>query len=149
MVKELDINYEETDLSVLNNFVTIVKRLDDTRVQYKVRHNMSDIIIITLLGILSNANSWNEIHCFVISYGTWLKSFLELLSGILSHDTIQRVIAIINPSTLYTGTIKYLINLIDNLSISTKEKDVKNMDGKTINRSSRSELITSKFCQQM
>ena len=149
MVKELDINYEETDLSVLNNFVTIVKRLDDTRVQYKVRHNMSDIIIITLLGILANANSWNEIHCFVISHGTWLKSFLELLSGILSHDTIQRVISIINPSTLYTGTIKYLINLIDNLSISTKEKDVKNMDGKTINRSSRSELITSKFCQQM
>ena len=26
--KKLDINYEETDLSVLNNFVKIVKRLD-------------------------------------------------------------------------------------------------------------------------
>lgn len=32
MVKELDINYEEIDLSVLNNFVTITKKLDDSRV---------------------------------------------------------------------------------------------------------------------
>ena len=145
MVKELDINYEEIDLSVLNNFVTITKKLDDSRVQYKVRHNMSDIVIITLLGLLANANTWNEIHCFAISHEAWLKSFLELPSGIPSHDTIQRVIAIINPSTLYTSTVKYLINLIDNLSKSSKGKDVKSMDGKTINGSSRSELTTDKI----
>ena len=72
MVKELDINYEEIDLSVLNNFVTITKKLDDSKVQYKIRHNMSDIVIITLLGLLANANTWNEIHCFAISYEAWL-----------------------------------------------------------------------------
>ena len=52
MVKELNINYEEIDLSVLNNFFFFFKRLDDARVQYKIKHNMSDIVIITLLGIL-------------------------------------------------------------------------------------------------
>lgn len=57
MVKELDIDYEKIDLSVLSNFVTITKRLDDSRVQYKVKHNMSDIVIITLLGILANADT--------------------------------------------------------------------------------------------
>ena len=31
MVKELDINYEEVDLSVLNNFVTITIKIDDSR----------------------------------------------------------------------------------------------------------------------
>ena len=75
MVKGLDINYEEVDLSVLNNFVTITKRLNDTRVSYKIKHNMSDIVIITLLGILANANTWNEIHCFAVSHETWLKLF--------------------------------------------------------------------------
>ena len=145
MVKELNINYEEIDLSVLNNFLTITKRLDDARVQYKIKHNMSDIVIITLLGILANANTWNEIHCFAVSHEKWLKTFLELPSGIPSHDTIQRVIAIINPSALYTSTVKYLINLIDNLASKTKEKDIKSMDGKTINGSSRSELTTDKI----
>lgn len=144
MVKELDIKYDEIDLSVLNNFVTITKRLDDTREQYKIKHNMSDIVIITLLGILANANTWNEIHCFAISHEKWLKTFLELPSGIPSHDTIQRVVAIINPTALYTSTVKYLINLIDNLVNSQNEKDVKSMDGKTINGSSRSELTTDK-----
>lgn len=145
MVKNLDINYDEIDLSVLQNFVTITKRLNDGRVQYKVKHNMSDIVIIALLGILANANTWNEIHCFAVSHEKWLKTFLDLPSGIPSHDTIQRVVAIINPSTLYTSTIKYLINLINNLSQSTKEKDIKSMDGKTINGSSRSELTTEKI----
>ena len=145
MVKNLDINYDEIDLSVLQNFVAITKRLNDGRVQYKVKHNMSDIVIIALLGILSNANTWNEIHCFAVSHEKWLKTFLDLPSGIPSHDTIQRVVAIINPSILYTSTVKYIINLIDNLSQSTKEKDVKSMDGKTINGSSRSELTTEKI----
>lgn len=145
MVKNLDINYDEIDLSVLQNFVAITKRLNDGRVQYKVKHNMSDIVIIALLGILSNANTWNEIHCFAVSHEKWLKTFLDLPSGIPSHDTIQRVVAIINPSTLYTSTIKYLINLINNLSQPTKGKDIKSMDGKTINGSSRSELTTEKI----
>ena len=145
MVKELNINYEEIDLSVLNNFVTITKKLDDKRVQYKVKHNMSDIVIITLLGILANANNWIEIHCFAVSHEKWLKTFLELPSGIPSHDTIQRVISIINPSTLYTSTVKYLMNLIDNLAKPSNNKDVKSMDGKTINGSSRSELTTDKI----
>ena len=145
MVDGLDIDYENIDLSVLNNFITITKKLDDTREQYKIKHNMSDIVIITLLGILANANTWNEIYCFAVSHETWLKSFLELPSGIPSHDTIQRVIAIINPSILYTSTVKYLINLIDNLTSKTQEKDVKSMDGKTINGSSRSEQTTDKI----
>ena len=145
MVKNLDINYDEIDLGVLQNFVTIAKKLNDERVQYKVKHNMSDIVIIALLGILANANTWNEIHCFAVSHEKWLKTFLELPSGIPSHDTIQRVVAIINPSILYTNTVKYLINLINNLSQSTKEKDIKSIDGKTINGSSRSELTTEKI----
>ena len=145
MVKGLDIGYEEIDLSVLNNFVTITKKLDDSRVKYKIKHNMSDIVMIVLLGILANANTWNEIYCFAVAHEEWLKTFLELPSGIPSHDTIQRVIAIINPTTLYTSTVKYLINLINNLTTKSTEKDVKSMDGKTINGSSRSESTTDKI----
>ena len=42
---------------------------------------MSDIVIIALLGILANANTWNEIHYFAVSHEKWLKTFLELPSG--------------------------------------------------------------------
>ena len=145
MVKDININYDKLDLSVLNNFTAIAKRLNDSRVEYKIKHKMSDIVMITLLAILANADTWEEIYQFAISHEKWLKTFLELPSGIPSHDTIQRVIAIIEPSILYTSTVKYLMNIIDNLSKPNNEKDVKSMDGKTINGSSRSELTTDKI----
>lgn len=144
MVKDIKIDYDELDLSVLNNFSIITKRLNDSRVEYKIKHKMSDIVMITLLAILANANTWEEIHQFATSHEVWLKTFLELPSGIPSHDTIQRVIAIVDPTSLYTSTVKYLINLIDNLSKPNNGKDIKSMDGKTINGSSRSELTTDK-----
>ena len=145
MVKDININYDKLDLSVLNNFTAIAKRLNDSRVEYKIKHKMSDIVMITLLAILANADTWEEIYQYAISHEKWLKTFLELPSGIPSHDTIQRVIAIIEPSILYTSTVKYLMNIIDNLAKPNNEKDVKSMDGKTINGSSRSELTTDKI----
>ena len=66
MVNNLDINYDEIDLSVLQNFVGITKKLNDERMQYKVK---------------PNANTWNEIHYFAVSHEKWLKTFLELPSG--------------------------------------------------------------------
>ena len=95
MVKGINIDYDKLDLSVLNNFTIIAKRLNDSRVEYKIKHKMSDIVMITLLAILANTDTWDEIYQFAISHEEWLKTFLELPSGIPSQDTIQRVIAII------------------------------------------------------
>ena len=58
MVKDIEIDYNQLDLNVLNNFVKITKRLDDSRVEYKIKHKMSDIVMITLLALLANANTW-------------------------------------------------------------------------------------------
>ena len=67
----------------------------------------------------------------------WLKQYLELPNGIPSHDTIQRVISILNPNTLYSDTINYLIDKINQITTS-KTKDILSMDGKTSNGSIRS-----------
>ena len=71
MVKDINIDYENRVLSVLNNFITITKRLDDSRTQYKIKHKLSDIVMIALLGIIANANTWSEIHCFAVSHEEW------------------------------------------------------------------------------
>ena len=53
MVKDINIDYDKLDLSVLNNFTAITKRLNDSRVEYKIKHKMSDIVMITLLSYFS------------------------------------------------------------------------------------------------
>ncbi len=44
---------------------------------------------------------------FAESKKEWLKKFLELPNGIPFHDTMQRVISLLNPETLYSSYINF------------------------------------------
>jgi len=146
MFKDNSINIDSLSTDELQQILGIFKIQKDNREQYKVKHKMEDIVMITFLALMSNANEWTEIHNFAIHHEEWLKTFLELKNGIPSHDTIQRVISILNPQELYNDCLKYIIKKIDDLSQKEEnEKDVLSMDGKTSNGSSRSKLTTEEI----
>ena len=46
--------------------------------QGKVKHLMSDIIMICFLAILARCDGWDEIAMFAKSKEEWLNKFLEL-----------------------------------------------------------------------
>ena len=104
--------------------------------QVDSEYNFFKGIYITLFAILAKSNEWTEIEAFARKKEKWLRKYLELPNGIPSHDTIQRVISILNPSTLYSETINYLINKMDKIT-NEKEKDILSIDGKTSNGSKR------------
>ena len=137
MFDKIDINFDELNNQGINEIITIVKKQEDTRYQPNIKHKIEDIILITLFAVLAKCNEWTEIESFAKKKEKWLKKYLELPNGIPSHDTIQRVVSILNPNTLYSDTINYLINKINQISKS-KTKDILSMDGKTSNGSSRS-----------
>ena len=137
MFDKIKINFDELNNQGINDIISIVKKQEDTRYQPNVKHKIEDIILITLFAVLAKCNEWTEIESFAKKKEKWLKQYLELPNGIPSHDTIQRVISILNPNTLYSDTINYLINKINQISKS-KTKDILSMDGKTSNGSSRS-----------
>ena len=134
MFDKININFEELNNNGINDIITILKRQEDTRYQPNGKHKIEDIILITLFAVLAKCNEWTEIESFAKKKEKWLKQYLELPNGIPSHDTIQRVISILNPNTLYSDTINYLINKMNQIS---KSKDILSMDGKTSNSSSR------------
>ena len=137
MFDEINFNFDELSNDGINDIITIVKKQNDTRYQPNVKHKIEDIILITLFAVLAKCNEWTEIESFAKKKEKWLKKYLELPNGVPSHDTIQRVISILNPHTLYSDTINYLINKI-NLITSNETRDILSMDGKTSNGSSRS-----------
>ena len=146
MFKDNSIDIDLLNTDELQKILGIFKIQKDSREQYKVKHKMEDIIMITFLALMSNANEWTEIYNFAVHHEKWLKKFLSLENGIPSHDTIQRVISILNPQELYNDTLRYIIKKIDDLSNSEEnEKDVLSMDGKTSNGSSRSRLTTNEL----
>ena len=107
---------------------------------------MSDIIMITFFAIISKATEWKEIESFAKKEEKWLKKYLELPNGIPSHDTIQRVISILDSKILYENCLKYFIEIVDKyVAKEENEKDVYSIDGKTTNSSSRSSLTTTKI----
>lgn len=150
MFKDTEIDLNQIETNELQNFMIIFKEQNDTRMQGKVKHLMSDIIMICFLAILARCDGWDEIAMFAVSKEEWLKKFLELPNGIPSHDTIQRVISLLNPETLYSSCIKFLIEKIDELEKDEflKDeflKDVLSMDGKVSKGSGRNKENTEEI----
>lgn len=136
MFDEINVDLKKLNNKGIKDMITIIKKQNDTRYQPNVRHKIEDIILITLFGLLAKCNEWTEIELFAKKKEKWLKKYLELPNGIPSHDTIQRVISILDPQSLYTDTINYLINKINLITVSN-ERDILSMDGKTTNGSKR------------
>jgi len=72
----------------------------DPRQPWKIKHLMGDIIAIVFFASLANANDWMEIGLFALTNERFLLKYLELPHGIPSHDTIQRVFAMVSPDYL-------------------------------------------------
>ena len=128
MFDEINVDFDELSNEGINDIISIVKKQKDTRYQPNVRHKIEDIILITLFAVLAKCNEWTEIASFAIKKEKWLKKYLELPNGIPSHDTIQRVISILNPHTLYSDTINYLINKINSYYVEGVMQIINNED---------------------
>ena len=63
--------------------------LEDPRQAHKIRHRLVDIVLLAILAVISNAQSWTEIQAFGEAKQDWLKQYLTLENGIPSHDTIM------------------------------------------------------------
>ena len=146
MFKDVDINFDNINDNGIKEFINIIKLTKDNRYQPNTRHLMSDIIMITFFAIISKATEWKEIESFAKKEEKWLKQYLELPNGIPSHDTIQRVISILDSKTLYENCLKYFIEIVDNyVPKEDNEVDIYSIDGKTTNSSSRNCLTTIKI----
>jgi predicted transposase YbfD/YdcC len=112
--------------------ITLLKYLEtvaDHRQEKKVRHKICDIIALVFFATLANADEWVEIEIFGKEHEEYLRKHLELPYGIPSHDTIQRVFAMVSPEFLQGFQI--LWNEMLNSDEGEKIKKILAIDGKT------------------
>jgi len=89
------------------------RSLPDPRVERCKKHSLLDIIILSILAVLSGAESYDSIELFGKHNFSFLKQFLDLKNGIPSHDTINRVFQILNPRLLERCFISWTQGLKD------------------------------------
>ena len=115
-----------SDLSLLSHFAD----LEDPRVERSRRHNLLDIIALTICGAIAGMKQWTEIEEYARNNEDWLRSFLELPNGVPSHDTFGRVFARLDPEALG----ECLGNWIAQVSATLEIRHVA-IDGKTLRHS--------------
>lgn len=66
--------------------------IDPRRETRNKLHKLVDIVMLTLVSVLSGCEDWVSIEDFGCENEAWLRGFLELPNGIPSHDTLSDVI---------------------------------------------------------
>jgi predicted transposase YbfD/YdcC len=112
----------------MSSIFQIFKPLVDHRSQRNKKHKFLEIIILSILAVLSGADSYDEIEQFGKDKIRFLKKFLELRNGIPSHDTINRVFQMLNPHDFE----RCFVNFTEYLKNSRFFKEQIAIDGKTV-----------------
>ena len=86
----------EGDLTQKCLWLKHFEELPDPRINRKKQHLLIDILVLTLCAVVSGATSWESIQDFGQTQEAWLKTFLQLPNGIPSHDTIARVLSLLD-----------------------------------------------------
>lgn len=105
---------------------TAFGHINDPRMNRTKRHNLIDIITISICAIISGCDNF----CTIAKYGeakeAWLKEFLELPNGIPSHDTFNDVLNRLNPIEFGKAFTDWVT------SLSKLTGDIIAIDGKTM-----------------
>jgi predicted transposase YbfD/YdcC len=110
-----------------------------------VKHKLVDVLIIVLLAVLANNDTWWEIEIFARSHEQFLRKLLGLENGVPTDDTYRIVISHIDLNFVYGSVIRLLINKIDcaieryTSGPILEEPDIISFDGKCSRSSGRKE----------
>lgn len=104
--------------------------VEDPRVARTRAHPLENILVIALLAVICGAESFVDMQKFGESKREFLEDLLDLSSGIPSHDTFGRVLAMLNPSSLEAAFREWTAVLVQ-----ATAGQVVALDGKTLRRS--------------
>lgn len=113
------------DLTVKKYF----RKLRDPRVKRRKRHLLTDLVSITICGVISGCNDWQQIATFARSRHEWLKRFLALPHGIPSHDTFERVFDRLDPHAFQACFREWMQSLHESLGLCQIAIDGKTLRG--------------------
>ena len=123
----------ETDQ--LDELIFSLKNVRDPRVAGRTRHLLIDILVLTVVAVLCGAEGVTEIEDFGHQKEKFLRKHLELPGGIPSHDTITRVLSIINPESFESAFASWVSR-----SLYAEKEDWISIDGKSVNGTERNSI---------
>jgi len=111
------------------------EKMNAPRQAWKIEHNLSEIVIMTIIAVIVGFGIWEDIADYCIAKSDWFKEKigLKLENGVASHDTFRRVLGLIKPTELEV-CFRNWVNEISEIT----HGEIVGIDGKTL-RGSRDE----------
>lgn len=103
--------------------------ITDKRQEWKTKHNLLEIIIMTICAVVAECEAWYQIEEYCEEKEGWFKEKLglKLEYGIPSHDTFERVFAMIEPKELEKSFMSW-VKAVNKIT----KGEIVSIDGKTI-----------------
>lgn len=123
----------EISKDVLNDPLALFRRfeiIEDPRIDRHKRYPLINILVFTFVAILSDQQSWYQIFAFSKANLDWFGQFIDISSGVPSHDTFRRVFSLLNPSYLEQAIICWTEEL--RLKSRMKDQRIVILDGKAL-----------------
>ena len=112
------------------DLLTCFAELEDPRVAGRCDHKLLDIVAIAVCAVICGVTEWKHIELFGRAKLKWFKTWLELASGIPSHDTFGRVFALLDPDAFEECLGTWVNSVVDMTG-----GEIISLDGKTARRS--------------
>jgi len=111
-------------------FLSHISTFDDFRDSDKILYSLEEIILLVFAASLCNCQTYNEMSDFGELRIDWFRRYLPYENGIPSHDTINRVLSLLDSKELE----KLLLNWSMKDIILPKDTVI-SIDGKYLNKS--------------
>lgn len=82
------------------HYAEFFEEVTDCRESGRCLHELSDILLLVLCGLLADCETFEEIYDYACDKQVTLREFMDLAAGIPSHDTLNRVFRRLAPLEL-------------------------------------------------
>jgi len=111
-------------------FIDHFSSIEDPRTDINVKHDLLDVLFLTVSAVLSGAEGWKDIKDFGDNKIDWLRQYRDFSNGIPVDDTIARIVRAIEPAQLNQSFIDW----VNEIRVDSGQEQIA-IDGKTLRHS--------------
>ncbi|WP_299819762.1 ISAs1 family transposase [uncultured Jannaschia sp.] len=119
---------------MLEDLLNHLGAVDDPRQAAKIEHRLMGVLTISVCAVPAGAESFEDIALYGEAKRPWLSRHLDLAGGVPSHDTVRRVLRLIDPAQFEDAFLAWTRAAFGSADPADAPRQVA-IDGKTLRRS--------------
>lgn len=126
----------------LGSLLGHLNEVPEPRQQSKIEYPLDEILLLTISAVVSGCSEWQEIVDFGEDKLSWLRKYRPFSNSIPSHDTLNRVVSLIDPEAfekMFINWVKQNLKLPEGTLVSIDGKKLRGSTSKQAQQTSRAD----------